>query len=151
MSLWKVTLLSNCAAEGRDERGSGAIMASVTLKDVVKVYEVGGMDAPLPFIAMERLRGEDLVAIFRARGSLEMAAVSTLVREVSIGLGVAHAAGVVHRDLKPANIVLAWDGPRVIDFGVAITFNVSRSDESSTGSVQPNKASTGCQGVKRSS
>ncbi len=30
-----------------------------------------------------------------------------------------HACGVVHRDLKPANVLLATDGPRVIDFGIA--------------------------------
>ena len=34
-------------------------------------------------------------------------------------LQVIHAAGVVHRDLKPSNVLLAPDGPRVIDFGIA--------------------------------
>ena len=29
------------------------------------------------------------------------------------------AFGVVHRDLKPSNIIIASDGPRVIDFGIA--------------------------------
>ena len=36
-------------------------------------------------------------------------------------LSTIHAAGVVHRDLKPANIILAPDGPRVVDFGIART------------------------------
>jgi serine/threonine protein kinase len=35
------------------------------------------------------------------------------------GLSAIHAAGVVHRDLKPANVLLADDGPRVIDFGIS--------------------------------
>ena len=34
-------------------------------------------------------------------------------------LGAIHAAGVVHRDLKPSNVLLAEDGPRVIDFGIS--------------------------------
>lgn len=38
---------------------------------------------------------------------------------VAEALGVIHGAGIVHRDLKPANVLLAADGPRVIDFGIA--------------------------------
>jgi serine/threonine-protein kinase len=99
------------------------IVASIQSPHVVAVYEVGGTDAPLPYIAMERLRGQDLVAMFRARGTLEIADVTTLVREVSAGLAVAHEAGVVHRDLKPANLFLAdgAGGPRwkILDFGIS--------------------------------
>lgn len=35
------------------------------------------------------------------------------------GLSAIHAAGLVHRDLKPSNVLLAEDGPRVIDFGIS--------------------------------
>lgn len=35
------------------------------------------------------------------------------------GLGVIHAAGVVHRDMKPSNVLMASDGPRIIDFGIS--------------------------------
>ena len=36
-----------------------------------------------------------------------------------------HAAGVVHRDLKPSNVILAYDGPKVIDFGIAQTLDAT--------------------------
>ena len=35
------------------------------------------------------------------------------------GINAIHAAGVIHRDLKPSNVLLALDGPRIIDFGIA--------------------------------
>jgi serine/threonine protein kinase len=35
------------------------------------------------------------------------------------GLNAIHAVGLVHRDLKPSNVLLADDGPRVIDFGIS--------------------------------
>lgn len=50
---------------------------------------------------------------------------------LALGAGLAealeaiHAAEVVHRDLKPSNILLAPDGPRVIDFGISVTGEAS--------------------------
>lgn len=38
---------------------------------------------------------------------------------VAEALKAIHAEGIVHRDLKPSNVLLAADGPRVIDFGIA--------------------------------
>jgi serine/threonine protein kinase len=37
----------------------------------------------------------------------------------AVAIKAIHACGVVHRDLKPANVLLATDGPRVIDFGIS--------------------------------
>lgn len=45
--------------------------------------------------------------------------VLTLAAGLAEGLGAVHAAGVVHRDLKPSNVLLASDGPRIIDFGIS--------------------------------
>ena len=41
------------------------------------------------------------------------------------GLSAIHAAGVVHRDLKPSNVLLADDGPRLIDFGISRSVEAS--------------------------
>ncbi len=83
------------------------IVESIRSPHIVAVYGVGGEEAPLPYIAMERLHGEDLVTIVRARGSLPLDQTARLVREVCEGLRIAHLSGVVHRDLKPANLFCA--------------------------------------------
>ncbi len=54
-----------------------------------------------------------------APGPLGEQEVRDLAAALAEGLAAIHAGGLVHRDLKPANIILADDGPRIIDFGVA--------------------------------
>ncbi|WP_018505064.1 protein kinase domain-containing protein [Parafrankia discariae] len=75
--------------------------------------------ASQPWMVTEYVEGVSLADAVRRRGRLE----AHLVRGLAVGLADAlvaiHAAGVVHRDLKPSNILLAWDGPKVIDFGIA--------------------------------
>ncbi|GGX43977.1 hypothetical protein GCM10010353_68700 [Streptomyces chryseus] len=52
-------------------------------------------------------------------GPMPVASVLLLVAGIAEALQVIHHAGIVHRDLKPSNVLLAVDGPRVIDFGIA--------------------------------
>jgi serine/threonine-protein kinase len=100
------------------------IAAAFDTPHVVRVLEVGEPDAPVPFIAMELLRGEDLAQTLRRRRRLSLEEMLRLIQQVAAGLDVAHAAGVVHRDLKPQNIFLhgALGGDlvwKVLDFGVS--------------------------------
>lgn len=99
------------------------VVASLAVPNVVRVFEIGGLEAPLPYIAMERLRGRDLADVLRAERRLAAAKVVTLVREAGHGLAAAHDKGVVHRDVKPRNLYLAEGEGRptwkVLDFGVS--------------------------------
>ena len=55
-----------------------------------------------------------------ADGPIELKRVMEITRDVALGLGAAHALGVIHRDIKPENVVLDAEGrARVLDFGVA--------------------------------
>jgi len=95
------------------------VVASLQVPNVVRVIEVGGLAATLPYIAMERLRGEDLAEVLRARGRVSVRYVVDLLRQVGAGLAAAHAAGIVHRDLKPRNLFLAGTTWKILDFGVS--------------------------------
>src|SRR5215468_3539201 len=76
-------------------------------------------DGPVPWLATEYVRGPSLADAVSQHGPLPAASVLALARGLAEGLDAIHAAGVVHRDLKPANVLLASDGPRVIDFGIS--------------------------------
>ncbi len=99
------------------------IAASIESPHVAKVFEVGGLEAAVPFIAMEHLKGEDLAEILRRHRRLPTAKVVALAVDVAKGLEAAREAGVVHRDLKPRNLFLADEGShkvwKILDFGVS--------------------------------
>jgi serine/threonine protein kinase len=76
-------------------------------------------DGPVPWLATAYVAGPSLADAVAERGPLPVASVLRLAAGLAEGLSAIHAAGVVHRDLKPSNVMLAQDGPRVIDFGIS--------------------------------
>jgi eukaryotic-like serine/threonine-protein kinase len=96
------------------------IAASVSSPHVVRVLAIGDETSPLPYLAMERLHGEDLAQILRANGVLEPTALITLIDQVGKGVTAASEAGIVHRDLKPQNLFRTEKGIwKILDFGVS--------------------------------
>ncbi|KOG45555.1 hypothetical protein ADK75_31195 [Streptomyces virginiae] len=63
--------------------------------------------------------GPTLQAVLARVGALPLDTLTVLAAGLAEALEAIHRAGVIHRDLKPANIIVAEDGPRVIDFGIA--------------------------------
>jgi WD40 repeat protein len=76
-------------------------------------------DATPPWMVTAYVQGPSLAAAVAERGPLSELEVRDLAAALAEGLASVHAGGLVHRDLKPANIILAADGPRIIDFGIA--------------------------------
>ncbi|MER6444262.1 serine/threonine-protein kinase [Streptomyces venezuelae] len=72
-----------------------------------------------PWLATAYVPGPSLADAVARHGALPVRSVLLLTVGVAEALHVIHGAGIVHRDLKPANVLLASDGPRVIDFGIA--------------------------------
>jgi outer membrane protein assembly factor BamB len=92
-----------------------------------------GVDDTPPWLATAFVPGPSLEDIVLRHGPLPVPALWRLAGGLAEALRAIHATGLVHRDLKPANVLLAADGPRVIDFGIARAMAESRL--TATGSV----------------
>ena len=82
------------------------------------VVAAGPGDDP-PWLATVFVPGPSLAEVIAHAGPLPEPAVWRLAGGLIEALQAVHAGGLVHRDLKPANVLLAADGPRLIDFGIS--------------------------------
>ncbi|CAL9604054.1 Serine_threonine-protein kinase PknD [Nocardiopsis dassonvillei] len=76
-------------------------------------------EAESPWIATAYIPGPTLEQRIRRSGAVAPPSLHVLAVGLAEGLKAIHDCDLVHRDLKPANIILAEDGPRIIDFGIA--------------------------------
>ena len=88
--------------------------------DIVTIFDVGE-EQDLAYIAMEYLKGHDLLAHTQPARLLPVLVVLRTLERVALALAYAHSQGVVHRDIKPANVMvdMASDSVKVTDFGIA--------------------------------
>jgi serine/threonine protein kinase len=98
-------------------------------REVSAARKVGGLftaqvvdadiDGPVPWLVTAYVAGTSLSDAVERQGPLPENSVLALAAGLAEGLIAIHAAGVIHRDLKPSNVLLAQDGPRIIDFGIS--------------------------------
>ena len=122
-----------------EERGFRARFASEisAAQNVSGIYTAAVVDADaeneLPWMATVYVPGPSLTDAVEENGPLPVASVVALAGGLAEALAAIHRVGLVHRDLKPSNVLLAADGPRVIDFGISLA--LERSMMTATGMV----------------
>ena len=101
--------------------------------NIVTIYDAGE-EHDLAYIAMEFLKGKDLVAQTKPGALLPLPKALSVVARVAEALSYAHLQNVVHRDIKPANIMYdpLADSVKVTDFGIA---RITDSSKTKTGMV----------------
>ena len=101
--------------------------------NIVTIYDAGE-EHDLAYIAMEFLKGQDLMHYCKPDNLMEMGRVISIVARAAEGLDYAHQQNVVHRDIKPANIMYEAesDTVKITDFGIA---RITDSSKTKTGTV----------------
>ena len=125
------------------------LLASLSHTNVAGLFALeearpAGAAAPVRFLAMELVAGEDLAERLR-RGAVPLDEAVPIARQIAEALEEAHEKGIVHRDLKPANVKVTPDGKvKVLDFGLAKAWSSDATSGSAPDlSQSPTLAHTG--------
>ena len=114
--------------------------ASLSHPNIVTVHDLGQTTDGTLYIIMELVNGSSLKEMIVAEGAWEPKRTVRLLKGIGSALVLAHREGIVHRDLKPQNIMVSRDSdgneiPKLLDFGIAKTFEPTSPALTSTGMV----------------
>jgi serine/threonine protein kinase len=123
------------------------LSARLTHANIVQVFELGETDGEY-FLAMEYVRGKDLISLLRAyagRPPLPIGFAAFCIREVCRALDYAHnltddlgrPLRLVHRDVSPSNVMISFDGGvKLLDFGIAKALAEANEHRTATGTLK---------------
>jgi serine/threonine protein kinase len=128
------------------------ISALLNHPNIVQIYDFGQIDGSY-FLAMEHLRGKDLLSVLRQQRVVDQRVLpevaAYICQQVALGLDYAHSLGhagktlkIVHRDVSPSNIMLLRaGGVKLLDFGIAKAAMEIRSDNDTQAGLVKGKLS----------
>ncbi|WP_436778228.1 serine/threonine-protein kinase [Yinghuangia sp. YIM S09857] len=129
-----------------------ALTSKVTGPCLVPVL-AADCDAERPWLATAYIPGPTIQQHITDNGPLTGATLHALAAGVAAALASIHTAGVIHRDIKPGNVILAPEGPRLLDFGIAHALDgtsVTRTGvlTGTPGWISPEQYKTGTSGAE---
>jgi serine/threonine protein kinase len=112
------------AVMGARLRSEARLGATLTHRNIVRIYDLLEEPDGALVLVMELLRGESLAHLLERKGTLPQKEAIAVMVPVLSALAHAHESGIVHRDVTPANIFLTTDpdgyvAPKLVDFGIA--------------------------------
>jgi serine/threonine-protein kinase len=109
-----------CRDESTLERFLGEAQADAAARhaNLCTIHSLESAADGQPFIVMAYYNGQTLKQRLRD-GRLPVDQALEIAAQVADGLAAAHERGIVHRDIKPGNVMLAEDGVKILDFGLA--------------------------------
>jgi len=113
-------------AEQRFRREAN-LAARISHPSIAQVYDFDCTPEGEFLLAMEFVEGETVAERLRREGPFALPLALQVLETVAEGLDTAHQIGILHRDLKPENIMLAPGGAKLLDFGVARSFQTTSS------------------------
>ncbi|MGH9462841.1 MAG: protein kinase domain-containing protein [Vicinamibacteria bacterium] len=108
--------------------------------NIVTIHDLGEAEDGTLYIAMELVTGTSLKELVKTEGALEPGRAVRIATAIGSALALAHRHQIIHRDLKPQNIMICRDAegheqPKLLDFGIAKTFESEGPALTSTGLV----------------
>jgi len=115
----------------------GRVLKKVHHAGIVRILDVGAVDADTPFLVMEHLEGEDLGQALHAKRRLPLDLALRIGRELAEALEAIHEARIIHRNVSPSNVFLERKGLLDDDFAVKLigfgfSKDLGQSDELTT-------------------
>ncbi|MBK6520585.1 MAG: serine/threonine protein kinase [Polyangiaceae bacterium] len=104
-------------------RHEARVVSQIGHPNICEVFDIGQFEDGVPYLVMERLRGETLAQRLERPPPLQLGELADVMTQVLAALEAAHRKGVIHRDMKPDNIFLAQRAigtvAKVLDFGIS--------------------------------